>query len=69
MDDERILIPNFAQDDGANSYLLKDADLILLGVSRTGKTPLSVVIAQQMGLKVANIPLVLEVAPQKLEMP
>jgi len=52
-------------DDGANPYLLKDADVILVGVSRTGKTPLSVVIAQQLGLKVANIPLVLECPPPK----
>ena len=39
--------------------------MILVGVSRTGKTPLSVVLAQQFGLKVANIPLVLEVPPPK----
>lgn len=52
-------------DDGRCPWLLKDADVILLGVSRTGKTPLSVVLSQMMGLKVANIPLVLEVAPPK----
>ena len=52
-------------DDGAAPWLLKEADVILVGVSRTGKTPLSVVIAQQIGLKVANIPLVLECEPPK----
>jgi len=52
-------------DDGAAPWLLKDADVILVGVSRTGKTPLSVVIAQQIGLKVANVPLVLECPPPK----
>ncbi|GMI56329.1 hypothetical protein TeGR_g14034, partial [Tetraparma gracilis] len=44
-------------------YLLKEADVVLVGVSRTGKTPLSVVLAQTMGLKVANVPLVLECDP------
>src|SRR5439155_9855888 len=40
----------------------KKADLILLGVSRTSKTPLSTLLAQR-GLKVANLPLVLGVPP------
>jgi regulator of PEP synthase PpsR (kinase-PPPase family) len=52
-------------DDGQAPWLLSEADVILVGVSRTGKTPLSVVISQTMGLKVANIPLVLEVPPPK----
>mmetsp|Transcript_16457 Transcript_16457/g.24640 ORF Transcript_16457/g.24640 Transcript_16457/m.24640 type:complete len:448 (+) Transcript_16457:83-1426(+) len=52
-------------DDGQAPWLLPQADVILVGVSRTGKTPLSVLLSQQMGLKVANIPLVLEVAPPK----
>lgn len=50
-------------DDGRNPWLLKKADVILVGVSRTGKTPLSVVLSHTMGLKVANVPLVLEVPP------
>ena len=50
-------------DDGQSPWLLPKADIILVGVSRTGKTPLSVVISQTMGLKVANIPLVLECPP------
>jgi len=52
-------------DDGQAPWLLPQADVIILGVSRTGKTPLSVVLSQTMGLKVANIPLVLEVPPPK----
>mmetsp|Transcript_2750 Transcript_2750/g.6213 ORF Transcript_2750/g.6213 Transcript_2750/m.6213 type:complete len:459 (-) Transcript_2750:765-2141(-) len=52
-------------DDGRCPWLLPEADVILLGVSRTGKTPLSVVLSQMMGLKVVNIPLVLECPPPK----
>ena len=50
-------------DDGMAPWLLSEADVILLGVSRTGKTPLSVVISQSFGLKVANIPLVVDIPP------
>jgi len=50
-------------DDGKAPWLLEEADVILVGVSRTGKTPLSVMLSQTMGLKVANVPLVLEVPP------
>lgn len=50
-------------DDGQSPWLLKDADVVIVGVSRTGKTPLSVVLSQTMGLKVANVPLVLECPP------
>lgn len=49
-----------AHDDGS---LLKDydeAEVILLGVSRSGKTPISVYLATQMGIKAANYPLVAE---------
>ena len=52
-------------DDGRNPHRLGEADVILLGVSRTGKTPLSVVLAQTMGLKVANVPLVVDLPPPK----
>eukprot|EP00977_Amphora_coffeiformis_P006442 scaffold1374_cov175-Amphora_coffeaeformis.AAC.13 len=48
-------------DDGKSPWLLPEADIVLVGVSRSGKTPLSVVLAQTMSLKIANIPLVLEV--------
>jgi len=54
-------------DDGQAPWLLKDADVVIVGVSRTGKTPLSVVLSQTMGWKVGNVPLVLEVkAPEQL---
>ena len=49
-------------DDGKEPRNFKKADLILVGVSRTSKTPLSTLLAQR-GLKVANLPLVLGVPP------
>jgi regulator of PEP synthase PpsR (kinase-PPPase family) len=52
-------------DDGMSPNSLKEADVVLLGVSRTGKTPLSVILAQTMGLKVANIPLVVDLPPPR----
>ena len=45
-------------DDGKNPKLLHKADIILVGVSRTSKTPLSVFLAHK-GYKVCNIPIVL----------
>jgi hypothetical protein len=44
-------------DDGAELEDLPIADIVLIGVSRTGKTPLSIYLAYR-GYKVANIPLV-----------
>jgi regulator of PEP synthase PpsR (kinase-PPPase family) len=44
-------------DDGVNEKAYADADVILLGVSRTGKTPASLYLAMQWGLKAANYPL------------
>jgi len=49
-------------DDGKEPRNFKKADLVLVGVSRTSKTPLSTLLAQR-GLKVANLPLVLGVQP------
>ena len=49
-------------DDGKEPRNLKKADLVLVGVSRTSKTPLSTYLAGR-GLKVANVPLVLGVEP------
>ena len=46
-------------DDGKNPKLLHKADIILVGVSRTSKTPLSVFLAHK-GYKVCNIPIVLD---------
>jgi regulator of PEP synthase PpsR (kinase-PPPase family) len=60
----RIEAVEFAvkSDDGKEPRNFKKADLVLVGVSRTSKTPLSTVLAQR-GLKVANLPLVLGVPP------
>ncbi len=44
-------------DDGKETAHLKKADVVLLGVSRTGKTPLANYLAQR-ALKVANVPIV-----------
>lgn len=49
-------------DDGKEPRNLNKADLVLVGVSRTSKTPLSTYLAGR-GLKVANVPLVLDVEP------
>ena len=45
-----------AHDDGRNPQELSRADIVLLGVSRSSKTPTSIYLSQQ-GYKVANIPL------------
>ena len=44
-------------DDGRKIVDYNKADIIVLGVSRSGKTPLSIYLATHMGLKVANYPL------------
>ncbi len=44
-------------DDGISDEGLEEADLILVGVSRCGKTPTSLYLAMQFGLKTANYPL------------
>lgn len=49
-------------DDGKDTRGIKKADIVLLGVSRTSKTPLSMYLAYK-NIKVANIPLVPEVPP------
>lgn len=43
-------------DDGSNSKVLADADVILVGVSRSGKTPTCVYLALQYGVLAANYP-------------
>lgn len=47
-------------DDGAGLSTLNQADLIILGVSRTGKTPTSIFLSCRK-LKVANVPIVLDI--------
>jgi regulator of PEP synthase PpsR (kinase-PPPase family) len=49
-------------DDGKEPRNMRKADLVLVGVSRTSKTPLSTYLAGR-GLRVANVPLVLGVPP------
>jgi hypothetical protein len=51
-------------DDGRNTHELERADLVLVGVSRTCKTPTSIYLATQ-GWRVANVPLVLGIEPPK----
>lgn len=51
-----------SQDDGMRAERLRNAEIILTGVSRAGKTPLSVYLAMY-GWKVANVPLVPGVPP------
>ncbi|HCF79603.1 MAG TPA: phosphoenolpyruvate synthase regulatory protein, partial [Glaciecola sp.] len=56
--DIRIEAVNYAlaNDDGANLKNYADADIILVGVSRSGKTPTSLYLALQYGIKAANYP-------------
>jgi [pyruvate, water dikinase]-phosphate phosphotransferase / [pyruvate, water dikinase] kinase len=58
----RIEAVNFtlAHDDGASHAGLEQSDVILIGVSRSGKTPTSLYLALQFGLKAANYPLIPE---------
>lgn len=58
----RIEAINFslAHDDGQSDQNLASADVILVGVSRSGKTPTSLYLAMQYGVKAANYPLIPE---------
>lgn len=49
-----------AHDDGASDVRLAEADLVLVGVSRSGKTPTCLYLAMQHGVKAANYPLIPE---------
>ena len=51
---------SLAHDDGQSHANLSFADVILVGVSRCGKTPTSLYLAMQYGIKVANYPLIPE---------
>ena len=59
---QRIEAINFtlAHDDGQSAANLESASIILVGVSRSGKTPTSLYLAMQHGLKAANYPLIPE---------
>src|SRR5690606_29671406 len=52
-------------DDGKSLTELAQADVIIIGVSRTSKTPLSIYLAHK-GYKTANIPIVPEVQPPEI---
>ncbi|MDN3526572.1 pyruvate, water dikinase regulatory protein [Halomonas sabkhae] len=56
---DRIHSVHFAldNDDGARTHQYDQADIILVGVSRCGKTPSSLYLALQFGIRAANYPL------------
>jgi regulator of PEP synthase PpsR (kinase-PPPase family) len=56
----RIEAINFslAHDDGQSHKNLEQADVILVGVSQSGKTPTCLYLAMQYGVKSANYPLI-----------
>jgi len=58
----RIDAVNFAlnHDDGISTRDLDEADIVLVGVSRSGKTPTCLYLALQFGIRTANYPLVAE---------
>jgi regulator of PEP synthase PpsR (kinase-PPPase family) len=57
---KRIEAMNYAlgHDDGRSPATLGDADIVLVGVSRTSKTPTSIYLANHWGIKAANVPIV-----------
>ncbi|MBW1895900.1 MAG: kinase/pyrophosphorylase, partial [Deltaproteobacteria bacterium] len=52
-------------DDGQGIATLGRADLIIIGVSRTSKTPTSLYLSCNNNLKVANVPIILGIEPPK----
>ncbi|MEM7293828.1 MAG: kinase/pyrophosphorylase, partial [Pseudomonadota bacterium] len=70
--DSRIEAVEFsiAHDDGGKSANYDEADIILVGVSRSGKTPSSLYLAIQFGLRAANYPITEEdMAGDRLPVP
>jgi [pyruvate, water dikinase]-phosphate phosphotransferase / [pyruvate, water dikinase] kinase len=61
---KRIAAIEFAvrYDDGAGAHQLAEADVVLVGVSRSSKTPLSMYLAY-LGYKTANVPIVKDIKP------
>ena len=61
---QRLDAINFAvrHDDGKHIDGIRNAEIVLVGVSRTGKTPLSIFLAYR-GWRVANVPIALGVEP------
>ncbi|MBK5915705.1 pyruvate, water dikinase regulatory protein [Rhodocyclus purpureus] len=60
--EDRLDAINFAlnHDDGITMAGMEQANVILVGVSRCGKTPTSIYLAMQFGIKAANYPLIPE---------
>ena len=58
----RVSALNYAlnHDDGLNQQSLKNADVVIIGVSRCGKTPTALYLAMQFSIKAANYPLINE---------
>ena len=57
-----------AHDDGQMAHDLEAADIVLVGVSRTSKTPTCIYLSNHRGLKVANVPIVPDIAlPPQLD--
>ncbi|EKE86978.1 pyruvate, water dikinase regulatory protein [Idiomarina xiamenensis] len=67
----RIDAINFTldNDDGSNISDYEQADIILVGVSRTGKTPTSLYLALQFGIKAANYPFTEDDGFESLKLP
>jgi regulator of PEP synthase PpsR (kinase-PPPase family) len=61
---QRIDALNYSMlhDDGQHVETLEEADVVLLGVSRTSKTPTSIYLANR-GIRTANVPLVPDIPP------
>lgn len=61
---QRIEAIDFAvrHDDGRNPDDLPQAELVLVGVSRTSKTPISIFLAYR-GWRVANVPIIIDLEP------
>lgn len=69
--DIRIEAVNYAlaNDDGSNLKDYHEADIVLVGVSRSGKTPTSLYLALQYGIKAANYPFTEDDMGDVLKMP
>ncbi|MCP5209024.1 MAG: kinase/pyrophosphorylase [Hahellaceae bacterium] len=70
--EKRIEAVNYAldNDDGARIRMYDEADIIITGVSRSGKTPTCLYLALQYGLKAANYPITEEdINDQKIPAP
>lgn len=67
----RVDAINYAldNDDGKKLDQLDQADIVLIGVSRTGKTPTSLYLALQYGIKAANYPITDDDDFERLQLP